>query len=100
MRNNISTYIVNIIISISAVVALCIISFPQVSFAVSNAPVFGNDFGKHLTTDSSTTKKDSVFNPSTLKISANNSLQQNIYNLFSPTNNSSVLWNIIKIITI
>ena len=45
-------------------------------------------------------KNEVVFNPIGLKVSANNSLKDNIYYLFSPTNNNSVLWNIIKIVTI
>jgi hypothetical protein len=65
----------------------------------SNAPQFDRDFSQQLTQDPNNTN-ETVFNPNVFKISKTNSLQQNIYNLFSPTNDNSVLWNMIRIIMI
>lgn len=68
----------------------------NIAFAVP--PNFGQ-LKTNLLTDPSG-KNETVFNPNSFKVSANSSLKDNIYNLFSPTNNNSVIWNIIRIVTI
>jgi hypothetical protein len=65
----------------------------------ANAPTFDNNFKKHMLTDPNGTN-ETVYNPTTFKVSANSSLKQNIYNLFSPTNNSSVIWVTIRIVMV
>jgi hypothetical protein len=67
--------------------------------AITNAPTFGKDLETHLLEDP-TGKGETIYSPSSFKVSANNSLKQNIYNLVSPGNDSSVLWVAIRTIMI
>ena len=70
------------------------------AFAVTtNAPSFTRDFKNQLLTDTNGWN-ETVFNPNTFRISSSNSLQTNIYNLFSPTNNNSVIWQVIRIVMV
>ncbi len=74
--------------------------YTNVTFAVtSSAPTFDRDFKSQLLKDTNG-NNETVFNPSSFKISASNTLQQNIYNLFSPTNNNSVIWQVIRIVMV
>lgn len=71
--------------------------YTSTAFAVTtNAPSFWRDFKNQLLTDNNG-NNETVFNPNTFRISANNSLQQNITNLFAPTNENSVIWQVIRI---
>jgi uncharacterized protein (UPF0333 family) len=71
--------------------------YTSTAFAVTtNAPSFSKDFKNQLLTDNNG-NNETVFNPNTFRISANNSLQQNITNLFAPTNENSVIWQVIRI---
>ena len=82
------------------IVALTILWIGNISFATtSSAPQFDRDFAQQLTQDPNG-NNETVFNPNVFKVSKNYSLQQNVYNLFSPTNNNSVIWNIIRIIMV
>lgn len=67
--------------------------------ATTNAPSFTRDFKNQLLTDPNGWN-ETVFNPNTFRISSSNSLQTNIYNLFSPTNNNSVIWQVIRIVMV
>ena len=80
----------------TVVVIGCITLFNS-AFAI--APTFDRDFKRHLVTDPSG-KNETVYNPSTFRISANSTLRDNVFNVFSPTNNNSVLWNVVRIVMI
>lgn len=82
---------------IFAVVVIACITLFNSAFAI--APTFDRDFKNQLITDPSG-KNETVYNPSTFKISANSTLRDNVFNVFSPTNNNSVLWNVIRIVMI
>lgn len=80
--------------------SIVIISFVVLfNSAFAIAPTFDNDFKKQLITDPSG-NNETVYNPNSFKVSANSSLRDNVFNLFSPTNNNSVLWNLIRIVMI
>lgn len=82
---------------IFAVAVVACITLFNSAFAI--APTFDRDFKNQLITDPSW-KNETVYNPNTFKISANSTLRDNIFNVFSPTNNNSVLWNVIRIVMI
>ncbi len=80
-------------------VAVVIASITLFNSAFAIAPTFDRDFKNQLITDPSG-KNETVYNPSTFRVSANSTLRDNVFNLFSPTNNNSVLWNVIRIVMI
>ncbi len=85
-----------IILGVVAIYSMMML-YTSTAFAVTtNAPSFWRDFKNQLLTDSNG-NNETVFNPNTFRISANNSLQQNITNLFAPTNENSVIWQVIRI---
>lgn len=84
------------ILGVVAVYSMMLL-YTSTAFAVTtNAPSFWRDFKNQLLTDNNG-NNETVFNPNTFRISANNSLQQNITNLFAPTNENSVIWQVIRI---
>jgi hypothetical protein len=76
--------------------AAILIGITNIAFAVP--PVF-DTFKKQLVTDPSG-ENSTVYNPNTFRVSANSSFRENVFNLFSPTNNGSVLWSFVRIVMI
>lgn len=68
---------------------------------ITNAvpPTFDQQISKPLTTDISG-NQETVFSPSTFGINADKSLKENIYTLFSPSNNNSVIRNALKTVMV
>lgn len=65
----------------------------NVSFAVP--PTFDQQIAKPLTTSST---DEAVIKPGVFGIDADKPLKDNIYNLFSPLNNNSVIWQALRTI--
>lgn len=60
-------------------------------------PTFDQQIAKPLTTDTNG-NGETVISPNTFGIDANKPLKENIYNLFSPLNNNSVIRRMIRTI--
>lgn len=69
--------------------------FLNVSFAVP--PTFDQQIAKPLTTDNSGSG-ETLIKPNVFGIDANKPLKENIYNLFSPLNNNSIIWRVVRTI--
>lgn len=76
---------------------LLILAFCNIGFLFAVPPTFNNQIEKPLTTDTNG-QQETVYTANTFGISANNSLKQNLYTLFSPLNNNSLIWNMIRTI--
>lgn len=80
------------------ILSILTVVFVACNTAFAIPPNF-NQVKNWLTTDPNG-KQETVYNPNTFQVSANSTLKENVYNLFSPWNNNSVIWNFIRILTI
>ncbi|MBP6086201.1 hypothetical protein KA478_03280 [Patescibacteria group bacterium] len=74
-----------------------LIGMSNVAFALP--PTRDTDFKKPLITDSNG-KNETLYNPNTFRVSANSSFRDNVYNLFSPNNDNSVIWGFLRVVMI
>ncbi len=74
-----------------------LLGISNVAFALP--PTRDTDFKKPLITDSNG-KNETLYNPNTFRVSANSSFRDNVYNLFSPNNDNSVIWGFLRVVMI